>query len=395
MKKVLVCFFAFVVITTVSAQSSVSQLVNDLRNANKRASTLQQLIAENKIPLIVADSVLFIYQGAATDVKWMGDFNGWGYNKNFKNTGTLLPGSDVWILKASFPTDARLDYKIVVNGTQWILDPLNPNHQWSGVGGGSPNSELRMPAWKPDSVVLEQEAVKSGKLIKDVLFNSTRLNYQVMYSVYLPVGYSPNQRYPVVYVTDGYEYLHENMGNMVVTLNNLIHQKKIKPVVAVFVDHREPVNRTNNRRMTELAMNESYRDFFIEELMPVLQTNYSISQQADERAILGTSMGGLTAAYFSFSRPDVFGLAGIQSPAFWFKPAIYTVCDSPEKPPVKVYMTTGVINDAEEGARKMKAILEKNTCTYQYKEVNEGHSWGNWRNLLDDILIYFFPTSSP
>ena len=102
-------------------------------------------------------------------------------------------------------------------------------------------------------------------------------------------------------------------------------------------------------------------------------------------------MGGLAAAYFAFSRADIFGLAGIQSPAFWFRSSIYTFCDNPDHPPVKIFMTTGVVNDAQEGARKMKGILEKNTCAYQYREVNQGHSWGNWRDLIDDILIYFFP----
>jgi enterochelin esterase family protein len=67
------------------------------------------------------------------------------------------------------------------------------------------------------------------------------------------------------------------------------------------------------------------------------------------------------------------------------------LCDNQEKPPVKIYMTSGVINDSKEGVEKMKKVLEKNTCTFQYKEVNQGHSWGNWKDLIDDILIYFFP----
>jgi enterochelin esterase family protein len=54
-------------------------------------------------------------------------------------------------------------------------------------------------------------------------------------------------------------------------------------------------------------------------------------------------------------------------------------------------MTTGTINDTAEGAEKMKGLLDKNTCNYKFEEVNQGHSWGNWRDLIDDILIYFFP----
>jgi len=38
----------------------------------------------------------------------------------------------------------------------------------------------------------------------------------------------------------------------------------------------------------------------------------------------------------------------------------------------------------------MKKILEQKEYPLKYIEVNEGHSWGNWRGLLDDMLIYFF-----
>lgn len=353
--------------------------------------TWNELKASGSIPYAVDDSVAFLYKGNATSVTWMGDFNGWGYDKNFKNTGTRLPNSDIWILKASLPKDARLDYKIMLNGSDWILDPVNANQQWSGVGGGSPNSELRMPGWKKDPYAIEREGITKGKVQHDILYNSSALGYQIMYSVYFPKGYSTSQKYPVIYVTDGYEYLHERMGNMATVLDNLIEDKKIQPVVAVFVDHREPVNRTNNKRMTELAMNSKYLSFFSDEFVPFIESSYSVSNNPKERAILGTSMGGLTSAYFGFSKPGVFGMAGIQSPAFWYKTEIYKVCDNAENPPVKIFLTTGVINDAQDGARKMRDILEKNTCAYQYSETNQGHSWGNWRDTLDDLLIYFFP----
>lgn len=142
--------------------------------------------------------------------------------------------------------------------------------------------------------------------------------------------------------------------------------------------------------MTELAMNAKYLTFFSDEFVPFMESNYSVSNDPKQRAILGTSMGGLTSAYFAFTKPGVFGMAGIQSPAFWYKTEIYQVCDNPENPPVKIFLTTGVVNDAQDGARKMRDILEKNTCAYQYSETNQGHSWGNWRDTVDDILIYFF-----
>lgn len=371
-----------------------TQTIKQLREAGTPAKVethWQNLIEAHQVPLIVEDSVAFFFRGTANQVAWMGDFNGWGRDTAYPNKGTRIPGTDIWILKASFPKDARLDYKILVNDKDWIIDPANPNQQWSGVGGGSPNSELRMPDWQPEPVTEFREGIQRGRLEKDMLFDSKVLGYQVTYSIYYPADYQKSSLYPILYVTDGYEYLHERMGNMQVILDNLLADGKMQPILLVFIDHREPVNRSNNRRMQELAMNSRYLNFFIDEFVPRIEERLSVSKAASDRGILGTSMGGLTAAYFAFSKPEIFGLAGIQSPAFWFKPEIYSLCDNAENPPVKIYMTSGTVHDAREGATKMKAILEKNTCNYEYTETNQGHSWGNFRQTIDDILVYFFP----
>jgi enterochelin esterase-like enzyme len=384
-----------VLLINVNAQdySAFTSKISELYRADStQLEKLWKELAETEnIPFVYEDSVAFLYRGDVKSVQWMGDFNRWGLNRDFNNSGQRAPATDLWILRTAFPKNARLDYKIVINGTNWILDPENQEHQWSGVGGGSPNSELRMSEWKEDPLTtVPVDGLVRGKLESDILLNSKLLGYQLTYSIYIPHGYKPNQSYPVIYVIDGYEYMHEKMGNMILVLDNLIYLQKIRPVIAVFIDHREPVNRSNNRRMQELVMNEKYLNFITDEFIPLVEKNYHVSKNPAERAVLGTSMGGLSAAYFAFSRPDVFGMAGIQSPAFWFKPEIYTLCNNIESAPVKTFMTTGLIHDAEEGTKKMKAILDQNTCTYEYREVPQGHSWGNWRDLIDDILVYFF-----
>jgi enterochelin esterase-like enzyme len=383
-------------ISQINAQtySDLTATITNLRaDSATREETWQKLIDEQRIPLVVEDSVIFFYRGNANTVTWEGDFNRWGYNKDYNDKVRRIPGTDIWMLRTSFPKDARLDYKIALNGTERILDPNNHAHQWSGVGGGSPNSELRMPLWKEDPLTtIHVDGAARGRLEKDLLFHSKALNYQMTYSVYTPPGYSSHLKYPIVYVTDGYEYMHERLGNMITILDNLIHLKKIAPVIAVFIDHREPINRSNNRRMQELALNEKYFVFLTDELVPKIEKKYHVVGDASHRAIMGTSLGGLSAAYFSFSKPDIFGLAGIQSPAFYIRPDIYKICDNPEKSPVKTFMSTGLIYDAPlESINKMKTLLDRNTCTYQIKEVNQGHSWGNFRDLIDDMLIYFFP----
>ncbi|HEV8514387.1 MAG TPA: alpha/beta hydrolase-fold protein, partial [Cyclobacteriaceae bacterium] len=297
--------------------SLITDTVHQKEEIQKLFSSLRE---QNQIPFIVEDSVLFLYEGKATNVAWTGDFNGWGYDKKFQNQGQKIPNTNIWFLKSAFPKDARLDYKIVLNNTDYILDPENKYQQWSGVGGGSPNSELRMPLWKEDPELAPRNDIAHGTLAHDMLFNSKVLGYQIMFSIYLPAGYDGMGKLPSIYVTDGYEYLLPQLGNMATVLDNLIAEKKIKPIAAIFIDQREPVNRSNNRRMQELAMNKHYLDFFVTELIPYLEKKYPLISDASQRAILGTSMGGLTSTYFAFTRPDVFGMAGIQSPAFWTKP---------------------------------------------------------------------------
>jgi enterochelin esterase family protein len=60
--------------------------------------------------------------------------------------------------------------------------------------------------------------------------------------------------------------------------------------------------------------------------------------------------------------------------------------------PLKIYMSTGTIFDTQEKARQMRDILTEKNYPLLYKEVNEGHSWGNWRALIDEPLVYFFGT---
>ncbi len=346
------------------------------------------LSQHGRVPITSGDSALFIYRGEAQSVTWQGDFNNWGSNKEFSNKGTRLQGTDVWVLLARFPENARLDYKIVINDKDWILDPVNPHRQW---GGSGPNSELRMSAWKPAPVTLPLTHAPKGSLTEPALLNSTHLGYEVQYKVYVPAGYKPGKRYPVIYVTDGHEYADEQLGAMINVLDQTIAAGKAQPLIAVFIDPRDPHQLALNRRMEEYTLNPEFADFVALELVPVIDQQYSTLRKATGRCILGTSLGGINSAYFGIKHPQIFGNIAIHSPAFWYKPQIKDMYSTAPRLPLKVYMTTGTIGDAEKETRQMKAILEEKGYPLLYKEVNEGHSWGNWRALIDDMLIYFYP----
>ena len=339
----------------------------------------------HQIPYVFGDSVAFLYYGKASSVSWAGDFDGWDPSMaGFQ--GNQLGTSPIWIMEQVFPEDARLDYKIVVDG-EWILDPDNPNIQYSGWG---PNSELRMPGWMyPEETVLA-EGISRGTLSENMIIMSREenLGYTVQYRVYLPHDYENLSDLPVIYVTDGHEYSDDLKGSMVIVLDNLIHKQMIRPVMAVFIDPRNPEQPDQNRRMEEYTGNPGFADFVADELIPEIDSQYKTSVGAEYRAILGTSLGGWNSAFIGFKRSDKIHHIGIHSPAF--DESIIQAFSNSEKLPLNIFMSTGVIYDTQDRARAMKAVLEEKSYPLRYIEVNEGHSWGNWRALIDEPLIYFY-----
>lgn len=364
-------------------------LISGIADTSDRNNQISQLWLNlkirNQIPFAIDDSVAFLFRGTATSVKWVGDFNRWSSNGD-DYAGTQIGATGIWFLAKKFPADARLDYKISVDG-KLIADPANPFIQYSGFG---PNSELRMPAWEFPSETVALSGVQTGSLSENKIIKSSEknLNYRVSYRVYTPYNYDNLDNLPVIYVTDGHEYANERQGSMVSTLDNLIFQKKITPIIAVFIDPRQPENPGNNRRMAEYRANDKFAGFVADELVQHIDANYKTAPDPDKRAILGASLGGWNSAYFGFTRSDIFRLIVIHSPSS--NQAIIDGFKESEKLPLEIFMSTGLINDTESQAGKLKAVFEEKGYPLMYIEVNEGHSWGNWRALIDDPLIWFF-----
>ena len=397
----LLIFFLFVPCAMAQSFSSYFAFRDSLNriiaipDANTRNLVLTDFLnglqSANKIPFAIGDSVAFLYRGNANSVRWNGDFNSWGSVGNIQTNGSRLGNSDLWILEQTFPSDARLDYKIVLNGNTWILDPRNAFQQMSGFG---PNSELRMPNYIFPPEVIRRPNVPQGAFSPNQLINSVHLGYTVQYRVYTPAGYDSLSNLPVVYVTDGHEYANDQMGSMLIVLDNLIYDGVIPPVMAVFLDPRNPSNLSQNRRMQELPINPNYLRFVKEELVPRIDSLYRTNPLPSARAILGTSLGGINSAYFGIAAPETFGLIAIQSPAFWYRPQILTMYQDSARKPIRISMTVGTFFDGQNEARQMRDILRSKAYQLYYREVPQGHSWGQWRGLLDEALIYFFGIKS-
>ena len=117
------------------------------------ANEFASCAAREGTPLVVPTAgsgrvrYLFAFRSSAARVFLAGDMNGWSTSSHPLEK---LPGSDLHVLELEVPDGARLDYKYVAEGTEWMLDPWNPRTMPGGFG---PNSELRTPSYVPPADV--------------------------------------------------------------------------------------------------------------------------------------------------------------------------------------------------------------------------------------------------
>lgn len=346
-----------------------------------------QLRAAGQVPYAQGNRAAFLYRGAASSVSFPGDVNGWNASSSAVRA-TQVAGTNLWMWETTLPPDARLDYKIVLGGSNWILDPANPLQMWSGFG---PNSELRMPDYQYPRDTVRAAGLARGTLSPNVTLPSPQLGASINYRVYTPAGYAAGElaNLPVVYVTDGHEYAADHMGSMTAVLDNLIADGRIRPTIAVFIDPRDPTT-GQNRRAEHYVQNSRFAAFVADALVPAIDGEYRTDPAAAARTILGTSLGGLNSAYFGAQRPDVFGNIAVQSPASFgsFAPGLLDAYRTqPLADRLRLFVSAGTINDGA-GGRQFAAVLAERGYDFAFVESNEGHSWGQWRGVLDDMLVH-------
>ncbi|TAK65379.1 MAG: T9SS type A sorting domain-containing protein [Bacteroidetes bacterium] len=381
MKQCTIVLAAIILFSSVLSAQTFQSFINRVTSApdSERTAIVDSFMAAHpQLPYIENDTTVhFIYRGTTTDVTVPGDANGWSQS-SFPMT--KLSTTTLWHVTKKFESDARLDYKFVTNGNNWILDPKNP---YQVSGGFGPNSELRMPDYVPAQEIQYNSSIPHGTF-KDSTFHSTALNNNRTVRVYLPPTYSSTtDSFPMVLVHDGLEYI--SLAKMNNVLDYLIANNRIQPLIAVFVP---PVNRTPEYAGSQIRQ---FSSFIVDELMPFIDSRYRTMKDPRYRATLGASNGGNIALYLATFYPEVFGNVAAQSSNII--DTISSKIENSEPLDVKVYLDLGTydISVLIPLVRNFIPLLQTKGYVYRYAEYHEGHSWGNWRAHIDDALEFFFP----
>ena len=335
------------------------------------------MTANTQYPVLEFDTLChFIYQGNVESVSVPGDATGWNPSVDIMAN---VEGTDFWYSSQIYEADARLDYKFVLNNSNWITDPLNPN---TVMGGFGPNSELAMAAYVQPPEIEFYSNIPHGTIF-DTVFHSAFLGNSRTIKVYLPPGYDESQNnYPLILFHDGLEYLDLASADNI--FDYLIDETLVEPLIGIFVP---PVNREQ-----EYAGNlqDEFTDFIVEEIMPWADERFRTKPSPQFRAVAGASNGGNIALWLGLQHPEVFG-----NVAAYSSNVQTSISSGFQNEPVldlKFYLDIGTydIPALIPLVNNLRDILEDKEYDYQFQEWHEGHSWGNWRAHIDNALQFFF-----
>jgi gluconolactonase len=131
--------------------------------------------------------------------------------------------------------------------------------------------------------------------------------------IYVPAQYKPESSAAVTIFQDGGGYVAEDgHSHTPIVLDNLIHQGAIPVMIGVFINPGvvPPDNPRQQARLNRSyeydALGDRYARFLIGEILPEVAKKYNITTDANLRALVGTSSGGIAALNAAFERPDAF-----------------------------------------------------------------------------------------
>jgi enterochelin esterase family protein len=239
--------------------------------------------------------------------------------------------------------------------------------------------------------------------------------------IVLPPGYGDTRnRYPVLFMNDGQDLEGMRLPEI---MDSLFSKRAIQPLILVAIHATDARIQEYGVAATPNAQGlgaeaAKYARFLLEELIPVIQQRYRVSRSAGKTAIMGASLGGLSAFDLAWNHPDVFGKVGVFSGSFWWRSNDSTVAtkqasrimhrqvrETARAPKIRIWLEAGrqderddrdgngVIDAIQDTRELMDALAAKGFREGRgmtYFEVDGGHDPTTWGRALPEFLRWAF-----
>jgi enterochelin esterase-like enzyme len=322
------------------------------------------------------DVVLKIYAPEAKTVSIGGDIVPWGVK-----TEGLKAANGVWSFTIPGVKTGTYRYNFIVDGVK-VYDPKAKNaYETSALIDVIPNGENEFFAMRKN--------VPHGAMAEVYYYSNTTKSMRRMH-VWTPAGYNKgNDKLPVLYLIHGggdSDVAWPNVGRAGLIIDNLLSEGKCKRMMVVMPD---------GGMDTKIFAQDLGND-----IIPYIESNYRVLNDAGNRAVAGLSMGGLETLDAFMAFPDKFAWINVMSSG-WFANSkemfeagdkrLAEVAPILNKTVKYLLFTQGGPEDiAYKNCKEMLKVFDKNGIRYEFSEMPGGHSWIVWRNDLKNFAPKLF-----
>ena len=359
-----------------------------------------ELLPDNKVTFRV-------YAKDALKVSVSGEWqSGFGATENLVRNDTGLFILTVGPLKAEL-----YGYTLTVDGVRTI----DPNNIQVRRDGTNYQSFFIVPGAGSD-LYLQKNGVPHGTVSK-IWYNSSVLNIDRRVYVYTPAGYEGGKgKYPVFYLLHGAggdEDAWTTMGRAAQIMDNLIAQGKAKPMIVVMTNGNANQAGAQNEVPAIAVQGEQvmaayqryagkFEEHVVKDVIPFIEKNYRTLKGRENRAIAGLSMGGAHTQTITNNNPGMFGYIGVYSMGLMnFGPQNQDAAKLDQERDTKIealknsgyklyWVGVGKDDFLYQSVVSLRALLDKHSFKYTYRESDGGHTWTNWRIYLSEFAPLLF-----
>ncbi|MBD0326703.1 MAG: esterase family protein [Pyrinomonadaceae bacterium] len=262
-----------------------------------------------------------------------------------------------------------------------------------------------------------KECCPGRACVRTVQFSSKLVKTTLPYRVIVPANYTSTeeqkQRYPVLYLLHGYSGHYENWAR----LTKLAEYASQYNFIIVTPEG-------NNGWYVDSASvsTDKYESYFLQELIPDVESRYRTTGTREGRAIAGLSMGGYGALKFGFKYPEMFAfaasLSGAMDAATWVDSDVRNVSAAlarsvmetfgplgsqtrtandlvkivrefpaarfPQLP--YVYLDCGTEDFLIQTSRSFSALLLERKIPHEFRQLPGSHNWAYWDAQVREVL---------
>ena len=250
-----------------------------------------------------------------------------------------------------------------------------------------------------DSIVEKREDIPHGKL-EMIEYESKTVGTTRKMNVYTPPGYSSEKKYPVLYLLHGIggdETEWQRFATPDVLFDNLIADGQSRSDDRRHAQRSAQKNdRAEGNVMASAPAFAVFEKDLLDDVIPAIESRYSVQADREHRALAGLSMGGGQSLNFGLTNLDTFAWVGGFSSAPNTKAPEELVPD-PEKTKEQLellWLSCGNKDGLIRISQRLQRYLKENEVPHIWNVDSHGHDPTHWRNNLYHFAQLLFQKTS-